>query len=92
MFTVLFAFFLGEQLYRSISPLVDLNNLPITIDSDLGAKVLNWAKQGKLSGLLRETNDRIIVVQTSGGSIGRTLFDVSHSREAGYLIRRMGQR
>ena len=80
LFTVLLAFFLGEQLYRSISPLVDLNNLPITIDSDLGAKVLNWAN--KLSGLLRETNDRISVVQTSGGSIGRTHFYDSHSHKA----------
>ncbi|GMI13426.1 hypothetical protein TrLO_g4177 [Triparma laevis f. longispina] len=91
-FSIIIAVILALSLYTNIAPLVDLNNLPLEIDSDLGAWVLKYVKDGKLSGLMKETNDRIIIIQTSGGLVAKTLFDVSHSREAGYLIRRMGSR
>ena len=54
LFTVSSHSSLAHSWYRSIYPLVDLNNLPITVDSDLGsAKVLNWAKQGKAVGSVK---------------------------------------
>jgi hypothetical protein len=94
IFTLFMTYFL-IRLHSSVHLLLSTSGLTLSgfdVDSDGGSRLVDWMKDGRITALLRETTDRVIQVNTGGGLYTRTLVDVSHSREAGLLIRRMSSR
>lgn len=91
--TFLVVGYLAIGIYSKISMITEVvGGSELAVDSELGARVVGWMKEGRLSGLIKETSDRLIQIQTGGGTVTTTIIDVSHSREAGTIIRRIAER